>query len=235
MANFRMICLQINIPGESAISYIEKRYDRLLDYAKFHSDKAGIPDEATDLLNEVLLDVLQKDRELLDGLYSIEKGQYRELDFYLLGLIKINAHSLQGPFRWKYRNANIDTGVNVQRLKIVDDLPDDEVDKSEILLKEFRLVNWVFRGLDLNDLEKSVFEWYFINNEPFTEWTGPEKKGKLYKVYNQVINVIQSVLFEYGLTRIKPKTKLTSRDCNLVTQFLSTHKMELRSSRCLKI
>lgn len=225
MANYRMVSLQINIPGESVITYIENRYDRFLDYAKFHSSRAGIPELATDLLNDVLLQALQKDGELLDKLYSTKKGQYREIDFYLLNLIKINAHSLQSPFRWKYRAGNIDTGVNIQRLKIIDEQSADEVDRPEILLKEFRLVVWVFRNLNLSELERDVFEYRFINDNPFSQWTGSESKKKLYHIYGRVVKIIHAVLFEYKLTRLKPKTKLTTQESDLVSQFLNTHKI----------
>ena len=41
--------------------YIGRRYERWLDYAVYHCGLAGIPDEANDVLNEVLCSLLQKD------------------------------------------------------------------------------------------------------------------------------------------------------------------------------
>lgn len=236
MPNFRMVCIQLNVPGDSMISYVGKRYDRFLEYSTFHCSRAGIPDEAIDLLHEVIIQLSKKDEDYLLRLCRTPSkcGRYKELDVLILRMIEINAHSLQAPYRWKAMNAKIDTNVDIQRLKIIEEQL-VEVDKSEVLLKEFRLVNWVFRGLELNDLERAVFEYRFINNELLSEWSGSEAQGKLYKVYNSVVNVIQSVLFKYELTGLKPKTKLTSRESELVIKFLSTHKMKLRSSRCLKI
>ena len=39
--------------SEALNKYIEKRYDRWLDYAKYHCSLAGMTDEAIDVLNEV--------------------------------------------------------------------------------------------------------------------------------------------------------------------------------------
>lgn len=40
--------------------YIGRRYERWLDYAVYHCGLAGIPDEANDVLNEVLCSLLQR-------------------------------------------------------------------------------------------------------------------------------------------------------------------------------
>ena len=41
--------------SEALNKYIEKRYDRWLDYAKYHCSLAGMSSEAIDVLNEVCL------------------------------------------------------------------------------------------------------------------------------------------------------------------------------------
>lgn len=46
-------------------NYITKRYERWLDYSLYHCGLAGIPDEATDVLNEVICSLLQKKNRLL--------------------------------------------------------------------------------------------------------------------------------------------------------------------------
>ena len=207
-------------------NYISSRYDRLLDYAKFHSNKAGIPELDTDLLNEVLLNVLQKDRELLDKLYSTKKGQYREIDFYLLRLIKLNAHSKTSPFRWKYRSRNIATDINLQRLRIVEEEPVNEVDNSEVLLKQYRLVLWIFKGLDLTEFERAVFEYRFINDELFAQWQGPENYRKLNLTYRETLDIIHNILFLYGFTKVVPKGELTDRQAEIADRYVKTHKVK---------
>ena len=75
--------------SEALNKYIEKRYDRWLDYAKYHCSLAGMTDEAIDVLNEVMCMLLQKPPEHLSRLMEAKKGKYTELDFYILQMIKL--------------------------------------------------------------------------------------------------------------------------------------------------
>lgn len=52
--------------SEAVNNYITKRYERWLDYSLYHCGLAGISDEATDVLNEVICSLLQKKSRLLD-------------------------------------------------------------------------------------------------------------------------------------------------------------------------
>ena len=54
--------------------YIGRRYERWLDYAVYHCGLASIPDEANDVLNEVLCSLLQKDDAKLQQLLSAKKN-----------------------------------------------------------------------------------------------------------------------------------------------------------------
>ena len=54
--------------------YIEKRYQRWLDYSSWHCTQAGIANEATDILNEVVVALLEKDEEKILKMYSITKN-----------------------------------------------------------------------------------------------------------------------------------------------------------------
>ena len=52
--------------SEAVNNYITKRYERWLDYSLYHCGRAGISDDATDVLNEVICSLLQKKSRLLD-------------------------------------------------------------------------------------------------------------------------------------------------------------------------
>ena len=79
--------------SEAVNNYITKRYERWLDYSLYHCGLAGISDEATDVLNEVICSLLQKQSKLLDKLLDTKKNGYTELDFFVLKMIKLNASS----------------------------------------------------------------------------------------------------------------------------------------------
>ena len=89
--------------SEALNKYIEKRYDRWLDYAKYHCSLAGMTDEAIDVLNEVMCMLLQKPLEHLSRLMEAKQGKYTELDFYILQMIKLNVTSDTSPYRHKYK------------------------------------------------------------------------------------------------------------------------------------
>lgn len=58
--------------SEAVNNYITKRYERWLDYSLYHCGLAGISDEATDVLNEVICSLLQKQSKLLEN-YSTQR------------------------------------------------------------------------------------------------------------------------------------------------------------------
>lgn len=60
-------------------NYITKRYERWLDYSLYHCGLASIPDEATDVLNEVICSLLQKKNKLLDNYLKQEKMAIQSL------------------------------------------------------------------------------------------------------------------------------------------------------------
>ena len=62
--------------SEALNKYIKKRYDRWLDYAKYHCSLAGMSSEAIDVLNEVMCMLLQKPLEHLSRLMEAKQGKY---------------------------------------------------------------------------------------------------------------------------------------------------------------
>ena len=61
----------MHMASEAVNNYITKRYERWLDYSLYHCGLAGISDEATDVLNEVICSLLQKQSKLLDKLHPL--------------------------------------------------------------------------------------------------------------------------------------------------------------------
>ena len=97
--------------SEALNKYIEKRYDRWLDYAKYHCSLAGMSSEAIDVLNEVMCMLLQKPLEHLSRLMEAKQGKYTELDWYILQMIKLNVTSDTSPYRHKYKPIPVDENV----------------------------------------------------------------------------------------------------------------------------
>lgn len=171
-------------------NYISKRYERWLDYSLYHCGLAGIPDEAIDVLNEVLCSLLQKKDRLLDKLLETKKNGYAELDFFVLRMIKLNASSPTSQYRSRYKPLPSDENVDYTKLDI-EDVQEEPVDNNAILLDRIHQVRGVFENLDLSTLAARVFEFRFFQDSNFSEWKGPETLKQLYEIYNGVQELIR--------------------------------------------
>lgn len=176
--------------SEEVNKYITKRYERWLDYSSYHCGLAGIPDEATDVLNEVICSLLQKKNGLLDKLLDTKKNGYTELDFFVLKMIKLNASSPTSPYRSKYRPMPADENVDYSRLEI-EDIPEEPEDRNAELLDKLHQVREAFESLELGTLAARVFEFRFFQDGNFSEWNGPETLKQLYEIYNGVQELIK--------------------------------------------
>lgn len=212
-------------------SYITIRYDRWLDYSKYHCSLAYMSDEAVDVLNEVLVMLLEKDPEYLHRLYKAKKGRYRELDFFVLQMIKLNITSVTSPYRHKYKSLPIDDTIDWQRLNIIDE-SDPEADKAGSILREMKLIRFIFDRLELTELERRVFAFKFFAGLSLTHWPGQENKKALYQAYKVVYSAICELLYTLRLTRYATKVKVTSQRSNkriqeLCELFMKTRRVTL--------
>ena len=176
--------------SEAVNNYITKRYERWLDYSLYHCGLAGIPDEATDVLNEVICSLLQKKNRLLDKLLETRKNGYTELDFFVLKMIKLNASSPTSQYRSRYKPLPVDDNVDYSRLDI-EDISDDSEDRNAEILEKLHLVRETFESLDLGTVAARVFEFHFFQDGNFSEWKGPETLKQLYEIYNGVQELIR--------------------------------------------
>lgn len=177
--------------SEAVNKYIEKRYERWLDYAKYHTSLAGIGDEARDVLNEVLAMLLEKSEAETERMLNSKQGKYTELDFYILQMIKLNATSDTSPYRHKYKPIPIDENVDWTRLNITEEPEEEgEEDKSSYIRRRFQEIRDILEELNFSKKAVKIFTWKFLAGESFESWPGPEKKKELYVVYKAVFKAI---------------------------------------------
>lgn len=177
-----------NMASEAINKYIGERYERWLDYSKYHCEKAGMTDEAVDVLNEVLMMILQKDEELLKQLYQKQRKEYRELDYYILRTLKLNIQSPTSPYRWRYKRTLIDENADIRNLDMTEDEHvEEDTNKVDYIRK-------VFEQLSLTVFERDIFYHFFYLNETASTWRGKESKGKLYSTYKVIRNSIRKII-----------------------------------------
>lgn len=186
--------LKLPIMASEAINkYIEKRYKYWMDYALYHCTRAGIQDEATDVMNEVMAMLLEKGDDFIRGLYDKKDSKYRELDYFVLRMIKLNVQSPTSPYQHKYKPIPADDNVDFQRMDLVDE-SDEEEDQAERILDMMHQVRTALDGLDLSPKAKAVFSFKFFQGESFTDWPGKESKKELYDIYNGVLQMIRDTI-----------------------------------------
>jgi len=217
---------------EAVRRYVASRYPRLLDYSAYHCSIAGITDEAGDVLNEVMVSLFEKDPEKLTKMYLVRQSGYTQLDWFILQMVKINVHSPTSPYRYKNRKTLVNDNVDYRRLKVVEE-QDEEPDRAGVILKQMKLIRYVFNGLDLSELERKAFDYKFFQDEAFTQWPGPEKLKQLYAIYDLIAGAIHGILYYEGLTKIKPKKyRLTGpqmdRQMEIIQQFRKTRRITIR-------
>lgn len=174
---------------EAINNYITKRYERWLDYSRYHCGKAGIPYEASDVLNETLYSLLQKPDSLLTDLLSMKNGNQTGLDYFVLKMIKRNVLSPTSQYQNKYKPFPTDENTDYTRLEI-EEFSDEPNDRSAEVLAKFRKVREIFENLNLSPLAARVFEFHFFQDRSFREWKGKETRKQLYAIYNGVHELI---------------------------------------------
>ena len=137
-------------------TYINQRYPRYLDYAVFQCGCAGIGDESEDVLHESLYQLFQKPIEKLQELYEKKSGQFREIDYFLLRIIKMNATSKTAPYRAKYKPIPRNENVCYTKLDI-EDISDDEYDYPAEILEKKNKVREILEGLNLSEQARRIF------------------------------------------------------------------------------
>lgn len=181
---------------ETINKYISERYERWLDYARYHCSHAKMEDEAIDVLNEVLAMLIEKyhsNADYIMRLYESKKGQYRELDFFILQMIKLNIQSPTSPYRYKYKSLPIDANVESQQLDIIDE-EDGDTDRSGLILEQMQKVRAIFESLDLSPRARKIFSFKFFEGNSFSEWDEKDDPKNLYSIYNGVVELIKDKL-----------------------------------------
>lgn len=179
---------------EEINKYVQKRYERWLDYASYQCSCVGIADEAIDVLNEVLLDLLQKPEDKLISLLTSKSGQYTELDYFVLRMIKLNATSDTSPYRHKYKAIPTDANISYTQLEIEEHIIEDVFDTPGDIVEKMRIVRNAFDSLLVSDFAKKVFTYRFFCGEKFSEWEGEENEKELFDVYYKIVCMVKEII-----------------------------------------
>jgi len=165
--------------------HITNSYQRWTDYAEYQANLAGIPDQAGDILNTVLEALLKKDQAQVSNLLNKQKGPYTELDFFVLRMIKLNAHSPTSPYRHKTRTVNTDSNVDPYSIE-KEDFLDLDPDKEQMILEQCNQAREILDHLGVTPREKEIFSWKFFADNTLRSWPGEEPYSTVCSTYSRV-------------------------------------------------
>jgi len=172
---------------EEIKKYISTRYQRYLDYADYHTSLAGLDQQGPDVLHEVIISILEKDPEMIKKLYNKTKNGLRELDYYILRMIKLNCHSMTSPYRFRYK-FQVAEGVSPEDQEDHIELPDN---RSDLTVTRYNIVRDIVDSLDICQNDKMIFSWKFFASNTWAEWEGPESKEYLTKTYKKILATVR--------------------------------------------
>lgn len=172
-------------------TYIEKRYSSWLDYSKYHCTKANIEDESLDVLDEVIISLLQKDKvNLLRMLQTPSKcGKFMELDIFVLRMIRLNIYSPTSPYQSRYKpipKANKD----LSRLNVADNI-DEETDHAGYVFDRMSEIRQVIESMGFSEKAMAIFEYRFFEDGSVKDCTHLGKPKEIYCIYGRIMKLLK--------------------------------------------
>lgn len=166
-------------------TFITTHYPQWVEYAAYHVRQSRLPIDPTEVVNDVLCTLLERDTAKLKRLMNARNKDGTELDFFVMRIIKISIHSPRSPFRY-------------QRGQHCTDRLEDSIRTIPVLAPEFdqedayQQVKRVLDGLQLSELSKRIFVWRLFEGRPFAEWPGAESQKFLYDTFNRILLIISA-------------------------------------------
>lgn len=175
-------------------AYINSHYQRWCDYATYYCRISHVNVEPTEVLNNVLCNLLAGQSDIVHDLI-LRKGKngLSEFDYFVLSIVKTNIISPRSTIRY-VRGQHVTQRIGQLEYRIADERTDDNEEYEERL----RIVRKILSELQVSELSKRIFLWRFEGNN-YKDWKGSESLDFLYDTYNRI-----ELLIRYEIWR---KTK----------------------------
>lgn len=209
--------------------YIAERYPRWHEFVSYHAEQQKIADHASDILHEVLLSVILMPEHKTMRLFNAQGGDYRELDYFVLKMLRLNCISPTAPYRHKYRPVNTDISITTTLERSLSggaEYDDQQVDTAGRQFKQWELIRIIGECLELKPAERDLFTHVFMSGEKVASIEDENlTRKRRYEITVQLKEIIHSIIYKNGFTKIEPKTTLSPRAQTLVKQFNKNYKL----------
>lgn len=162
--------------------YIENTYDRWVNYASHYIQRSKLPINPSEVVNDVLCTLLERDVKKLEHLLIQPAKGGTELDFFIMRIIKTSIYSPRSPFRYQ-RGQHCTCHLNGNVSAMESNLDSTATDIFSTAWIELTKMN-------VPEFEKKVFVWKFFDGNPISKWPGPESRRKLYHAYSRIFKQI---------------------------------------------
>jgi hypothetical protein len=175
--------------------YIAERYKNWLDYAIFQCRQAGMTDSANDVLNEVMLCLLSKPDGQLERLYAATRGTNREIDYYVLKMIRLSACSPTSAYQYKYNKKNKKTEPLHDAVTQIEDIEYDESDEA-IPDERITQILTAFRKANLSEHDRRLFSFFYIEGKNLKDWNGGTNIQTLRRKLQKISKIVKSYILK---------------------------------------
>lgn len=170
--------------------FIGARYERWLDFSRYHCSKNGLEGEEEDVLMKVIEDLWQKDFSKLYGLYKQKTKDGTGLDFYVLKMLRIYIKMPKAPYRWKYHTRKLDfvDEAKFDSYDIVEpDIHEKELDETMEAIQNLIYCN----HFSLPVIR--ILEWILVKgNKDFSNFPAAKNPEMIEKTYEKALLVLKN-------------------------------------------
>jgi len=175
-------------------NYIEKAYSGWLEYATFQCSSAKLNGQEGDLLNEALMDILdRKSIEELEDLIDQKKPDNTTgFDAFVLKVIYRNAHLPRSNYQYRYckqkydYNADISTFANAHEEEETDPEDSSTNEQPERVYNMMEVEEFVNKS-DLSPFAKDVFIWKFVKKNSLKDYKSNKSNKYIHETYQKAL------------------------------------------------
>lgn len=165
---------------------ITLHYDKWVNYSRKIAYDFHLEEEATDILNQVLCDIIAKNQENPIKLNTGCKNEEKSILYYITKTIKRNIVSPTAPCQKQYRQDRIKLNREIDiSLLNIPDVTTEYTDKREIL-KE------IYKQLDIPEYNRRVFELYYSGEHCLKQCTGTESIASVSRKCQHIRKMIRN-------------------------------------------
>lgn len=178
-----------NMGNNSIEHHIRMMYPNWLQQSKRLCANLGKQQEAQDILQEVICDLLQRYPSKIQEWCKKQEINYKALDCMVINILRKNIYSHSAMCFQKYdkKRPPIDRNIDINEIQIADTPEINLLEIAEAALDKIKI----------SPRQKEIFFHYYFQHKALSEWAGPESHSKLSRTCQRVILLLREEIKKY--------------------------------------